>query len=80
MRAKQHENDVINEKENTALAKHAKGCKHEFDFYNIKIVATENIQEKREILEVLEIQRDKNSCNFKTDTAMLNSMYKVLIS
>lgn len=42
----------------------------------MKIVPTEIVQEKGEILEVLEIWRDKNSCNFKTDTAMLKAKFE----
>lgn len=79
VRAGQHANDVRGGSEKTALAKHAKEHQHKFDFKNVKILDSEECQIKREIMEVLRIQMDKNSCNFRTDTATLNNMYKILL-
>ncbi|XP_060523582.1 uncharacterized protein LOC132700362 [Cylas formicarius] len=62
-------------KNTTALKSHCAETKHSFNFAKVKILKTENNTKKREILEMVEIQKNKNSINSKTDTNNLSKLY-----
>lgn len=73
-RAKQHEYDCKKKLNSTttnnlsALAKHARNNKHEFDFENVQILKTERNKFKLQIHEVKQIvKHEKTACNDKKD-------------
>lgn len=78
-RLSQHKNDVSNQKDNTALATHALEKGHVFNFNRTKIVGSEENDKKRKILEVINIIKDENCVNFKTDTDGLSDAYKPVL-
>lgn len=76
-RLRGHKYDKTNK---TALTKHHETTKHNFNFNNTKILATENNNKKREILEMIYIKKNPNSINDKKDIQGLNKMYHKLIA
>ena len=78
VRLSQHQTDVENQIRRTALTIHAKEEKHVFDFDNTSILAREDNTRKRKLLEVINITRN-NTVNYKTDTANLCTVYKIII-
>lgn len=70
-------NDVNGE---TALSKHAKQFNHKFNFDDTKILVKENNYRKRLLLEMVNIKKDKNAINFKTDIENLSFLYNGLLS
>lgn len=65
---------------NTALAKHSVEMLHNFNFNEPKILSFETNLNKRLITESLEIKKNKNSINFKTDIDNLNAIYFNLVT
>lgn len=59
----------------TALAYHAINEKHKFDFDNIEILKREENLNKRLIYECISVRREKNSCNYRTDTKNFSVIY-----
>ena len=76
----QHLSDRINghkyAKNPTALTNHRKNEKHDFDYNNTQILAIEKKQKKREILEMIYIQKNiEKSINHRTDIKNFSSIY-----
>ena len=59
----------------TALAQHAYKFKHNFDFKEVKILEHEQNFKKRLCLEMIHIQKNINSINFRTDIENLSDIY-----
>ncbi len=78
-RINQHKRDVYYKKETTALCEHATQKGHCFNFDNVIIKEKESNMEKRKFLEMINIKREKNSINFKTDTCKLSAVYSPLL-
>lgn len=78
-RVLQHEKDVRKGSDHTALSSHALETGHKFSFIETKIVGTENNDKKRKILEVVNILKEPNAVNFKTDSQGLSNVYTTLI-
>lgn len=80
-RMKEHEYDVktsknINKTTHTALVEHIlQKPDHNFDFDNCRILGAESNLKKRLLLEMIEIKKNKNSVNKRTDIESLNSIY-----
>lgn len=68
----------FDKKNKTALTNHMTETNHMFDFNNVKILKTENHTKKREFYEMIEIQKNKNTINSKTDTKQLSKIYNNL--
>ena len=78
-RVSQHNSDVQNQKNHTALATHAVEMGHVFDFQAASIVGRENNMKKRKTLEAFNIIKYENNVNFKTDANHLRNVYETLI-
>ena len=78
-RVSQHEKDVEKGKDHTALSSHALDTGHMFNFQGVTILGTENNEKKRKILEVINIVKNENAVNFKTDTRGLSNVYSSVI-
>ncbi|KAI4465023.1 pdz and lim domain protein zasp [Holotrichia oblita] len=63
----------------TALSKHSKDRRHNFDFRNTKILRKENNYKKRSIYKMIYIKKDENAVNFRTDIDHLSVIYNNLI-
>ena len=67
-RIQQHKLDIKDKKtNNTGLSHHAKEKNHEFNFNNTKILCSEVNLVKRLFRETIEIKKDSNAVNFRTD-------------
>lgn len=66
-------------KNKTALTSHMTEKNHTFNYNNVKILRTENNTKKRELYEMIEIQRNSKSINSKTDTKHLSKIYHNII-
>ena len=67
----QHTSDVKLKNEDTALCSHAVSLQHTFDFKKAMVLAHEENSEsskKRKIRETVEIIKDSNTINYKTDS------------
>lgn len=62
-------------KNSTALKKHETTFNHEFDFDNFEILHRETNSKIRTFLEMIYIQREKNSINDRTDLKNLSKIY-----
>lgn len=65
--------------ESTALKKHAKNEKHQFDLEHYKILCTETNYKARTYLEMIHIKKDINSVNDRADCQKLGSIYNNII-
>ncbi|KAI4455630.1 madf domain transcription factor [Holotrichia oblita] len=63
----------------TALSKHSKDRRHNFDFQNTKILKKGNNYKKRLIYEMIYIKKAENAVNFRTDIDHLSVIYNNLI-
>ena len=81
-RIKQHKNDskIRSNFDKTALTKHIFELNHNFDFDNVSILDVEPIKFKRNISEMVQIYKNKNSVNERTDTKNLNKYYISLLN
>ena len=82
-----YKNDCLNTRRtlkirsaSTALSSHVLDTGHNFKFSNTKILGREENTQKRKILEVINILKDKNCVNFNTDVNNLSNVYTSLIS
>ena len=75
----EHARSVNNKENKTALAEHATSYKHSFDFKNTKILDTENNLKNRLLLEMIYIQKENSSINYKTDIENLIAIYNNII-
>ena len=75
----EHARSVKNKDNKTALAEHATSYKHSFDFKNTKILDTENILKNRLFLEMIYIQRENSSVNYKIDIENFSAIYNNII-
>lgn len=64
---------------NTALSEHHLQTGHNFDYKNTRIIKQQNGYQARIITEMLEIKRNKNSINYRSDTQNLSTIYHNLI-
>ena len=76
-RLKSHKYDKKNK---TALNNHERTKNHTFNFEKTKILKSENNKKKREFLEMIEIQKNKNSINDKKDVDGLSKNYICLLN
>lgn len=74
-RINQHRNSVKNSNNCTALVDHVNENNHEFNFNSVKILKNENNYHKRVIHEMLQIKKNHNSINYRTDIQNLNAIY-----
>jgi hypothetical protein len=79
-RLNQHKSDTNIKPNSTALAKHANGLNHSFDYENTKILETESNTRKRLLLEILHIKTEEHACNSKKDIADLPPEYETILS
>ena len=79
LRLYQHKSDVRIRPQSTALAKHSNDTGHIFNYDETKILNIEKNYKKRMLLEALFIKTDKNSCNYRCDTADLPSEYTSIL-
>ena len=75
----EHARSVKNNENKTALAEHATSYKHSFDFKNTQILDIENNFKKRLFLEIIYIQKENSSINYKTDIENLSAIYNSII-
>ena len=75
----EHARSDKNKENKTALAEHAFTYKHSFDFKKTKILDFENNLKKRLILEMIHIQEENSSINYKTDIENLSDIYYNII-
>ena len=61
------------------MQKHSITYKHLFDFKNTKISDIENKLKKRLFIEIIHIQKEDFSINYKTDIENLNAIYNNII-
>lgn len=66
-------------KNKTALTGHETEYKHKFDYDKTRILRTETNKKKREIYEMIYIQKNENAINSRTDTKNLSKIYYNLI-
>lgn len=83
-RTKQHQYDVDNahkvNKPTTALVKHVKATKHDFDFDGVHVLCRERIKRRLQLQEVNHIvMNEARTCNFKEDTDGVTPMYHNLL-
>ena len=72
----EHARSIKNYKLNTtALAQHAHNFKHNFDFKEVNILEQEQNLQKILYLEMIHIQKNNNSINFRTDIENLSDIY-----
>lgn len=87
-RIQEHIRDVRNihditkkkKENNTALAEHSSKELHEFNFNEVEIIGRQNILKKRLLHEMIEIKKEKNSINKRSDIENLNSAYFNIIN
>lgn len=70
---------TYDKKNKTALTNHMMETKHNFNYEQTEILKTETNNKKRELLEMIYIQKNNNTVNSKTDTNNLNKIYYNLI-
>lgn len=73
------DNNNINKQQSSALAIHVNSTKHNVDYENTKILATEPIASKRLFLEMFYIQKQPNAMNKRSDISSLSNIYTYLI-
>lgn len=76
---KRIEGHKYHKKEVTALSHHTKEKQHKFNFDKVKILAREENQNKRHILEMIHIKQNKNTINNRTDISNLSSIYSNIL-
>ena len=75
----EHTRSIKNKENKTALAERAITNKHSFDFKNTNILDFENNFKKRLMLEMIYIQKENASVNYKTDIDNLSAIYYNII-
>ena len=63
----------------TALSKHEKNTKHQFDYNNTKIINKDLNYHRLAIKEMIGIKQDQNSINDRADVGRLGHIYNNLI-
>ena len=79
-RLAQHSNDVKLKKKSTALCEHSTEMGHMFDFEGAKILCFEENERKRKVREAIEIIKQEDAINFKTDISHINGIYSPILS
>ena len=75
-----HKYDVRHpEKDSTALAEHSKNLSHRINFDKVSVLGKENNNIRRKIREVIEIMKEKNAVNYKTDSMEIFTFYAHLL-
>lgn len=75
-----HKSDINTKKERCALSLHINKNKHTANFDNVKIIRSVKNKKSREFLEMVEISKNNNAMNFRSDISGLSSMYAFLLS
>lgn len=80
-RLKAHENSCQGKNaDKTALKEHHSNNGHNFDYNNTKILETERDEKKRLIKEMLQIKKERNSINYRTDIEKLSHLYNCILN
>ncbi|XP_045463451.1 uncharacterized protein LOC123673068 [Harmonia axyridis] len=74
-----HKSDIAKHPDRCALATHAFNLNHKINFEEAKVLKTEKNYKKRLILEMIEINKQENIINKKTDTNKLSAIYGYLL-
>lgn len=74
-----HKSDCKTRKRTCALSEHAMDTGHNLDFNNYKILHKEKNLTKRLFLEMVEINREENSINKRTDISGLSNIYSYVL-
>lgn len=75
-----HKSDITKGLTRCALANHANQNRHTVDFDNVQVLATEPLYKKRLVLEMININKQEDPINKKTDTQNLSSVYTYLLT
>ena len=78
-RIAQHERDVTNNRESTALAAHVQQSGHAMDYEGVTVLASERTYGKRAFKEMCYIKGNMNTLNYVTDLEGLSTIYSNLI-
>jgi hypothetical protein len=78
-RISQHKSDSKLPNKTCALAHHVRDNKHIMDFNNTTILDREDILQKRLFLEMVHINKNENSMNFRSDINNLSIIYTFLL-
>lgn len=80
-RIMEHKNDIEKGRETTALALHAKNCKHTINLKKVKILNREKKENKRYLIESLRIQQKINkTMNTREDKDNIKHQYSIAIT
>lgn len=74
-----HKSDLRTGKTRCALATHSINNNHRPDYENIEVIRNVNNKKCREFLEMVEINKQNNVMNFRSDTDNLNKNYSFLL-
>lgn len=75
-----HRSDIVNNNQRCALTTHAVEEKHEINFEDTEILATQTKYNKRLLLEMINIRNQSNPINRKSDTQNLSNVYTYLLT
>lgn len=75
-----HKSDITKGYDRCALTGHVKQHSHDMDFENVKILAKEKLYKKRLVLEMININKQEDPINKKTDTQGLSGIYTYLLT
>lgn len=75
-----HKSDITKKLERCALVTHVNQNSHDIDFENVQIVASEPSYKKRLVLEMININKQEDPINRKTDTQNLSGIYTYMLS
>ena len=75
----EHARSGKNKENKTALAEYAITYKHSFDFKNTTILDIENNFKKRLYPEIIHIQKENSTINYKTDIENLSAICNNII-
>ena len=79
-RIAQHEYDIKNKKETSALSHHAISCAHNIDFRGTKIIYKKKGLRERLFFEMVGIHATPNAINVRSDLDGLSSIYSDLLN
>lgn len=75
-----HKSDLNTKKTRCALSTHCLNNNHKPDFENVKVLRNVRNKKCREFLEMVEINKQNNVMNFRSDIDSLNKIYSFLLS
>jgi len=71
-RLRQHKHDVSSKNGKTALCQHVLDYAHTFKFDDTTVLANEEVSTKRKVRELIEINEEDKSVNYKSDLTNLS--------